>query len=232
MTRRILLGLIFLNIMFGITAQTKLSVEFTEINQKLANPKFTDYSSSKINNVEYIHALGLIDNRFNSTQTSNKGIIIGSIVGNVVTLRIPISMMDKNFSIPGLVYLAPSHKVLPMLNKAVKDTRVDSVQHGYTLSQPFTGKDVFIGITDWGFDYTNPMFYDTNLTHTRIFKAWDQFRTAGPAPSGFNYGTEISGEQSLLQAQCDTFNFYEWATHGSHVVEFVEEVVLEQFIVE
>lgn len=85
------------------------------------------------------------------------------------------------------------------------------------LPQPFTGKDVLIGITDWGFDYTNPMFYDTTLSHTRILKAWDQFRNSGPPPAGFTYGTEISGETNLLLAQCDTFNIYEWATHGSHV---------------
>ena len=114
MTRRILLGLIFLNIMFGISAQTKLSIEFLEINQKSTNSMFKDYCFSKINDVEYIHALGLVDRRFNSTQTSKKGIIIGSIVGNVVTLRIPISLMNKYFTIPGVVYLAPSHKVLPM----------------------------------------------------------------------------------------------------------------------
>jgi subtilisin family serine protease len=104
-----------------------------------------------------------------------------------------------------------------MLDKALPDARVDSVHMGYNLPQPFTGKDVLIGITDWGFDYTNPNFYDTTLQHTRIAAAWDQWKTSGPAPSGFLYGTEFNGESELLAAQCDTSNVYGYAYHGSHV---------------
>ncbi|MEI6347306.1 MAG: S8 family peptidase [Bacteroidota bacterium] len=222
MTRKFLLIVLFIGFTLDIIAQinqTKLSGEFTEIIQcKKKNvliPK--SYYSSQVNCVEYIHAVGLINNKFNQNKTTNRGIIVGSIINQIVTLRIPISMINDDLNISGVTYLSPSHRIVPMLNKVVKDTRVDSVQKGYSLPQPFSGKDVFIGITDWGFDYTNPMFYDTTLSHTRIFKAWDQYRNAGPAPTGFTYGTEISGESDLLAAQCDTFNIYQWATHGSHV---------------
>ena len=44
------------------------------------------------------------------------------------------------------------------LNKAVPDGRVDSVYQGIELPQSFTGEDVIIGVTDWGFDYTHPVF--------------------------------------------------------------------------
>ncbi|MDR1181402.1 MAG: S8 family peptidase [Bacteroidales bacterium] len=81
----------------------------------------------------------------------------------------------------------------------------------------FTGKDIIIGFTDWGFDYTNPVFYDTTLTDYRILRAWDQYRNAGPAPEGFNYGTELTGKDALLQAQCDTSNVYGYGYHGTHV---------------
>lgn len=103
------------------------------------------------------------------------------------------------------------------LNKAVPDGRVDSVYQGINLPQSFTGEDVIIGVTDWGFDYTHPVFYDTDLQNYRILRAWDQFRTGGPAPAGFNYGTEFIGESQLLAAQCDTFNIYDYGYHGTHV---------------
>jgi subtilisin family serine protease len=103
------------------------------------------------------------------------------------------------------------------LNKAVHDGRVDSVWVGVDLPQGYSGKDVIIGVTDWGFDFTNPVFYDTSMLNYRILGAWDQYRTAGPAPSGFNYGTEIMGQNTLLEAQCDTFNVYEYNYHGTHV---------------
>jgi subtilisin family serine protease len=85
------------------------------------------------------------------------------------------------------------------------------------LQMGYTGKGVIIGVTDWGFDYTHPMFYDTAIQHTRILAAWDQFKKSGPAPEGFSYGTEYEGEEEILAAQKDTINIYGYATHGTHV---------------
>lgn len=103
------------------------------------------------------------------------------------------------------------------LNKAVPDGRVDSVYQGINLPQAIKGEDVIIGVTDWGFDYTHPVFYDEQLQNYRILRAWDQFRNAGPAPEGFTYGTEFVGQEQLLAAQCDTSNVYEYYYHGTHV---------------
>lgn len=102
------------------------------------------------------------------------------------------------------------------LHRAVPDGRVDSVQEGINLPMAYTGKDVIIGFTDWGFDYTHPVFYDTLMTEYRILRAWDQFRNGGPAPEGFNYGTELIGQQQLLAAQCDTSNVYGRHYHATH----------------
>lgn len=204
---------------YTLFAQTKLSPEFTEI-QILKNKgvnQFNQYATSTDKGISYIHTVALIDGSFNQKKLNSQGIIVGSVIKNIATLRIPLSLFNNLLNLQGVIYLSPSHKVAPMLNKALKDSRVDSVHQGLTLPQPFSGKDVLIGITDWGFDYTSPMYYDTTLSHTRIFKAWDQFRNSGPAPQGFTYGTEFTGETALLAAQCDTFNIYQWATHGSHV---------------
>ena len=115
------------------------------------------------------------------------------------------------------VYVELSQKNQPTLEKALKDTRADSVQLGIGLPEGYTGKDVYIGVTDWGFDYTSPMFYDTALQQTRIVAAWDQFKLSGPAPVGFGYGTEYNTPSSLIAAGCDTSNIYTYATHGTHV---------------
>ena len=102
------------------------------------------------------------------------------------------------------------------LDHAVGDGRVDSVWHGIGLPQSFNGEGVIIGVTDWGFDYTHPVFYDTNMIHYRVLRAWDQFKTSGPAPAGFDYGTEYVGPEELLTAHCDTFNAYSYGYHGTH----------------
>lgn len=217
--KRLIIGICFSTLISSSFAQTKVSGDFSELFAKSVkiSDRNSNFTTSTKDGIQYLHALALVNQNFDIKKLNQLGIIVGSVIMPIATLRIPISQISKKMNIEGITYLAPSHRMAPMLNKALKDTRVDSVHQGLTLPHPYSGKDVLIGITDWGFDYTNPMFYDTTLTHTRIFKAWDQFRTAGPAPQGFSYGTEISGEEALLQAQCDTFNIYQWATHGSHV---------------
>ena len=102
------------------------------------------------------------------------------------------------------------------IDRAVPDGRVDSVWNAINLPQAFTGEGVIIGFVDWGFDYSHPVFYDTNMVDYRVLRAWDQFKTSGPAPAGYNYGTEYVGRDQLLAAQCDTSNCYGYHYHGTH----------------
>ncbi len=103
------------------------------------------------------------------------------------------------------------------LYHARPDGNVDSVFYGVDSVGPYTGEGVIIGVTDWGFDFTHPVFYDTTMTQYRILRAWDQFKTSGPAPEGFNYGAEFIGKEQLLSAACDTSNIYGHHYHGTHV---------------
>lgn len=102
------------------------------------------------------------------------------------------------------------------MDKTVIDGRVDSVWQGINLPQAFSGEGVIIGVADWGFDYTHPVFYDTSMTHYRVLRAWDQFKTSGPAPSDFSYGTEYTSQEQLLTAHCDTSNCYGNHYHGTY----------------
>ena len=47
------------------------------------------------------------------------------------------------------------------LKRFVVDGKVDSVWQGINLPQGYTGKDVIIGITDWGL--TTPILFSTTL---------------------------------------------------------------------
>jgi subtilisin family serine protease len=144
-------------------------------------------------------------------------ILWGAQAGPVRSFRIDIRHLELLDGLACLDYAELAGKVKPHLDRVRGATRVDSVHRGIGLPQAYTGADVLIGITDWGFDYTHPMFYDTLLTQTRIRAAWDQFKQAGPAPQGYSYGTAYSTPQDLLQAGSDTANIYSYATHGSHV---------------
>jgi len=160
--------------------------------------------------------LGKVNDPFDPAAV-DPAVRVGARVGDVLSFRVDAAHLDALHQIPGLTYAELAGKAAPTLDRVVRSTRADSVQRGINLPQTYTGRDVLIGVLDWGFDYTHPMFYDTAMTQTRIRAAWDQFKQAGPAPGSFGYGTAYTTPAELLAAQADTANIYSYATHGSHV---------------
>jgi subtilisin family serine protease len=176
--------------------------------------RFPVYSSK---GTDYVSFLAKVPTTFNASELESKGIIVGSNRVGIVSLKVPVSLLSEIESLPGIQSLQLAGKIASTLDKAVHDVGADSVHMGIGLPQGYTGKNVLIGITDWGFDYSSPMFYDTLLQSTRILAAWDQYKVSGPAPMGFNYGTEYSTLPEYLSAGSDTANIYSYATHGTHV---------------
>lgn len=175
------------------------------------------YPVYKISGVWYISLYGkrLPNCDWNLIQENN--ILLGSSVGKITTMKVPLERFNTIDFSQFYSYIEIPGKVIPQLDKAVKDTRADSVQRGINLPGAFTGKDVLIGVTDWGFDYGHPMFYDTLLTQSRVYAAWDQYKQVGNLPTGQNYGVEYDTPSELAAAETDTANIYSHHTHGSHV---------------
>ncbi len=161
--------------------------------------------------------LGKVNGAFDAASITDEHVMVGSRKGDILSFRVDADHLDAVHSLPGLEYIELAGKVVPHLDRAVRVTRADSVQQGINLPQSYTGRDVLIGITDWGFDYSHPMFYDTAMTENRVRAAWDHYRQAGPAPADFTYGTELNTTEALLAAGTDTANIYSFATHGTHV---------------
>ncbi|NDC92264.1 MAG: T9SS C-terminal target domain-containing protein [Flavobacteriales bacterium] len=193
--------------------QNKLLKQNWEANEA----QLERYPITKIKQKFYFSFLGKINQQFNPQNLSDLGIMVGKPIGSVVSLKVPLNQLATITSLPGLESMQIAAKVENLLDKAIIDIRADSTHAGIGLPEGYTGKDVYIGVTDWGFDYTSPMFYDTSLSESRIIAAWDQFKTSGPSPNGFDYGTEYTSPQSLLSAECDTSNVYNYGTHGTHV---------------
>ena len=165
----------------------------------------------------YVGIVAKVSPNFSKEEFQKEGIRVNSQIANIVSMRVPISKMYILEAHADILYYDIARKVVPQCDNARYDTRADSVQHGLGLPKAYTGKDVLIGVTDWGFDYTHPNFYDTTYKYSRIYKAWDHFKLSGPAPEGFDYGTEYSTPEQLKNAQCDTSGLYDYGTHGTHV---------------
>jgi subtilisin family serine protease len=205
-----------------IPANTKADISLIQLDVKRNNGVASDAIKNRfavytIQGSQYVSFLAQSNHHFTKSSLAQMGILVGAKINEVVSLKIPVNQLENLTNLPGLKTIQLAGKIKPELDKAVKDIGADSVHRGINLPQGYTGKNVLIGITDWGFDYSSPMFYDTLLQNTRILAAWDQYKTSGPAPSGFSYGTEYSSQPEFISAGADTANIYSYATHGSHV---------------
>ncbi len=124
------------------------------------------------------------------------GAHVGTKAGAVWTVKLPVQQVSAFTALPGIKYIQLDEPVFPQLDVARKTTRVDSVHGGYDLPMPYSGKDVVVGVIDFGFDYNHPTFYDTTYTNYRIKKVWQMNGSAAP-PSGYTYGKEIVGDAAI-----------------------------------
>ena len=193
--------------------------EILEANKKgNFNPSIQKHLPlTQVNHLWHLSFLAKTNREFNRESYEKQGLLVGHPINGIVSIKIPLHFLAKIDQLQGLEYLSLAHKMSPQLDKAVHDVGADSVQQGIALPSAYRGKNVLIGVTDWGFDYTHPVFYDSLLNQTRIIAAWDQFKTNGPPPNGFSYGTEYQGQAALLAAGSDTANIYSYSTHGTHV---------------
>ncbi len=216
----------YLSIFSSVFGQVKISASdrddlkniiycFNQLDKK--SEVLKQYPINKIGDDFYLSFLGKINNDFNKGYFQNKSIIVGKPISSIVSVKIKLDDLASIDQIQGISYLSIASKINNQLDKAVKDMHADSVQQGIGLPQGYTGKNVYIGVTDWGFDYTSPVFYDTLMAQSRIVAAWDQFKLSGPHPSAFPYGTEYNTISALLAAGSDTSNIYSYGTHGTHV---------------
>ncbi len=164
----------------------------------------------------HVATLAKTNAEFDKTQAIEDGFDVGAVVGSVVSMRVPLYLFHEGFTYPGIEYIEVAEKLDPELDKALIETHVNLVHQGVSLPQSYTGKNVLIGIVDWGFDYTHPTFYDTSLAYNRIFAAWDQVKIIGTPPPGFSHGAYYSDAGQLAAAHSDTFSIVT-DYHGTHV---------------
>jgi len=196
--------------------QTNATFKNTE---QLPQSLIEEYDLIPYKNSYYIGALALIyENNYNADVLKNKGIHISGKISNILSLRVPVNKLAELVHVSFIRYIEVGNGVSPELQYSKTDTRTDSVHAGFGgLKIPYKGEGVIIGIIDWGFDYTHPVFYDSGLTNLRLSRAWDQNKLSGPAPQGFNFGTEYVGQNELLAAQEDTLYVFGPGSHGTHV---------------
>jgi hypothetical protein len=190
-------------------------------NQGVPSKEVTDrFAIHRLKGDYYVSFLGEKREGFLRSDLAVKGIISASEVGAVVSLRIPLIMLDRIHELKGLRSLQLAGKIKPYVDYSGTQLKAEPPHLSLDLPHGYTGKNVLIGLSGWGFDYTSPVFDDSLRRFTRILAAWDQFKNCGPPPSGYSYGTEYISEPEFRDAGTDTAETYgqsAFGTHASHV---------------
>ena len=206
------------------TAQNKSTVETRALMRSIEKAKSIDAIPQTIKDRYPIRhdrqgatigVLAKVNESFDATSLEVYGIKQTSRIADIAVLRVPLGQLHILESVSGIELFSVSHPVAADMDNTRVDTHTDSVQAGNGVPMPFNGEGVLIGITDWGFDYTHPNL--TRQNNQRIERAWDHFKLSGPAPEGFDYGTEHVGYNALRTAKGDTSGLYGYGSHGTHV---------------
>ena len=194
---------------------SNLEQQFKKDPTKLLNTK---YVLTNEHNKLYLSLVAKTKDGFSQEQIESFGGQAHVSVNGLAHLKLPLSKINKLKVLEDIEFASLSRKLKPCLDKALFDTHADSVHLGLgNLPQGYDGENILIGVTDWGFDYGSPVFYDSLLQETRILAAWDQYKLSGPSPDNFDYGTEFDTPNELNSVGSDTANIYSYSTHGTHV---------------
>lgn len=143
------------------------------------------------------------------------------ITDNIYTFGISLEFFLPFTHLAGIEYIQIDEKINFKLDKVTTLTNSNLVNSGQSLPRAYSGKDVIVGIIDFGFDYTNPFFYTVD-NQPRILSVWDQ-NSANNPPSGYSYGTELIGN-SIISKAYDIDNY----SHGTHVAGIAAGSVMSE----
>lgn len=137
--------------------------------------------------------------------------------GKIVTVEIPV---DQIVSVSEMeeVVTVDVEKPVRLLNDASRShSRADDVHAGTTLSQPYTGSGVIVGICDQGIDFNHIAFMDAN-GESRVKRAYLSDDRSGTPPSGetieggYYSGSVYSTPEEIANLTTD----FTGGSHGTH----------------
>lgn len=133
--------------------------------------------------------------------------------GNLYTAVVPMSMLAALADDDGVEAVDAGQEVHMMMDAARRLTHVDEAHAGTSLTMPYTGKGVLVGIIDAGFDFNHPNFRDKDV-NCRIQAVWDQNNFL-VTDSDYGYGKEYRSTAEIVSAGRDMELTGD--THGTHV---------------
>ncbi len=135
--------------------------------------------------------------------------------GNIHIADIPISSIALLSLQKNVLRIEASESHTLTLDTAIVIVNGENLHSGANLPQAYTGRGVIMGVMDVGFDLTNPNFYDTSLSHTRIRRFWDHL-SPDSVKSSLYVGADYRTEEDILDYAHSHDGLQD--THGTHTL--------------
>ena len=164
----------------------------------------------------YVGALVKLAEGQNGSVLRREGtVLLDSLDGTYIAL-LPASRIPAMASGEQVVAMEAHERGKLHMDVTHVTTGADKVQAGSTVGDrtipAYTGKGVVVGISDGGFDYTHPMFFDAQ-GNLRIKKVWDGYAANSNGYGGM--GAIYTTQEAMVAAQG---TMERWSTHGTHVM--------------
>ena len=210
MKQLLLTGVIFLMLLSGapLQAQQKGMGKMSPWLRHIARQE-TSWARQNVNQANRVSAYGETTDRrqvcaLADVATAEVLPLYGSRslaeVGGVHIVSIPIGQL-RSLAADPRVRRIEAHPLGTALNDSMAiHLNALPAYAGTDLPQPFTGKDVVVGIMDIGFDLTQPNFYSRDTTQYRIKRLWDMLST-DTVGSEFYVGRDYTTRDELLKLQ-------------------------------
>ncbi len=174
----------------------------------------------------------LIKSQGNRKELEAVGAKVGGEVGDIFSVRIPISRLKDLAGISNVSSIQASMMHHTDLDASIPECRADDVHQGnYSTSPPtysgYTGKGVLVGALDTGIDWNHEDFINDGDGSSRIFYIWDQTITATgdeKPPANFDYGVEYTKAQiddELNGTTTGAIHTKDDIGHGTHVMGII-----------
>ena len=174
------------------------------------------YAIHQIDGKYFVGALISVDEtKFSEAALSNLGAYVSSRANHILSIQCPVETASQLAEINGIIHIDMDASDSPFVDLAIKDTQVDCVHAGAGLPQAYKGKNVVVGVIDWGYDYGHPNYYDEDENY-KVARAWDQNQANGTPPNGFTYGAAYENETDALAAGHDDPYVFGLGSHGMH----------------
>ncbi len=158
-------------------------------------------------------AIVRVDEGLAKEDLESKGIIVGSLIGDIWSIKFRLDDLEKVLNIKDILYFQVDEPVGLHMNKSRLLTNINPLHETGGLFTPVTGEGVILGVIDVGFDLTSPAFFDDSRNDYRIKSLWIQWNGRKSGPPGFDYGVEYEKRDIMLAYGSD----YQSLSHGTHV---------------